>query len=79
MRDRVPFGADACRIERPTSQWRDGRAIMAAHSSSGIHHITAIASDPQRTLDFYTQVLDLRLVKLAVNFGRGTPTPSEAR
>jgi glyoxalase family protein len=34
----------------------------------GLHHVTAIASDPQRTLDFYTQVLGLRLVKLTVNF-----------
>ncbi len=34
----------------------------------GIHHITAIASDPQRNLDFYTQQLGLRLVKLTVNF-----------
>ena len=34
----------------------------------GIHHITAIASDPQRNLDFYTSVLGLRLVKLTVNF-----------
>lgn len=34
----------------------------------GIHHITAIASDPQRNLDFYTQVLGLRLVKKTVNF-----------
>ncbi len=34
----------------------------------GIHHITAIAADPQRNLDFYTQVLGLRLVKLTVNF-----------
>jgi glyoxalase family protein len=34
----------------------------------GIHHITAIASDPQRNLDFYTQVLGLRLVKRTVNF-----------
>ena len=34
----------------------------------GIHHITAIASDPQRNLDFYTQTLGLRLVKLTVNF-----------
>src|ERR1700682_2411194 len=34
----------------------------------GIHHITAIASDPQRNLDFYTHVLGLRLVKLTVNF-----------
>lgn len=34
----------------------------------GIHHVTAIASDPQRNLDFYTTVLGLRLVKLTVNF-----------
>ena len=30
--------------------------------------MTAIASDPQRNLDFYTGVLGLRLVKLTVNF-----------
>lgn len=41
---------------------------MADDRSSGIHHITAIASNPQRTLDFYTQVIGLRLVKLTVNF-----------
>src|ERR1051326_3818786 len=34
----------------------------------GIHHLTAIASDPQRNLDFYTGTLGLRLVKLTVNF-----------
>ena len=34
----------------------------------GIHHVTAITSDPQRNLDFYTGVLGLRLVKLTVNF-----------
>ena len=34
----------------------------------GIHHITAIASDPQRNLDFYTGFLGLRLVKKTVNF-----------
>jgi glyoxalase family protein len=34
----------------------------------GIHHVTAIAGDPQRNLDFYTQVLGLRLVKMTVNF-----------
>jgi glyoxalase family protein len=34
----------------------------------GIHHVTAIAGDPQRNLDFYTNVLGLRLVKLTVNF-----------
>lgn len=35
---------------------------------SGIHHITAIAGDPQRNLDFYTGVLGQRLVKTTVNF-----------
>jgi glyoxalase family protein len=34
----------------------------------GIHHITALAGDPQRNLDFYRDVLGLRLVKLTVNF-----------
>lgn len=34
----------------------------------GIHHITAIAGDPQSTLDFYAGVLGLRLVKKTVNF-----------
>jgi catechol 2,3-dioxygenase-like lactoylglutathione lyase family enzyme len=33
-----------------------------------IHHVTAIASDPQRNLDFYAGTLGLRLVKLTVNF-----------
>lgn len=36
--------------------------------TTGIHHVTAIASDPQRNLDFYTQVLGLRFVKRTVNF-----------
>lgn len=36
--------------------------------SSGIHHVTAIAGDPQRNLSFYTGVLGLRLVKLTVNY-----------
>lgn len=34
----------------------------------GLHHVTAIAGDPQRNLDFYAGVLGLRLVKLTVNF-----------
>jgi glyoxalase family protein len=34
----------------------------------GIHHVTAIATDPQRNLDFYTELLGLRLVKRTVNF-----------
>jgi glyoxalase family protein len=35
---------------------------------SGIHHITAIAGNPQQNIDFYTGVLGLRLVKVTVNF-----------
>jgi glyoxalase family protein len=34
----------------------------------GIHHITAIAGEPQKNIDFYSPVLGLRLVKLTVNF-----------
>ena len=35
---------------------------------SGIHHVTAIAGDASRNLDFYTNVLGMRLVKKTVNF-----------
>ena len=35
---------------------------------TGIHHVTAIASDPQRNVDFYAGLLGLRLVKKTVNF-----------
>jgi len=41
---------------------------MSVQPLKGIHHITAIAADPQRNLDFYTEVMGLRLVKLTVNF-----------
>ncbi len=34
----------------------------------GIHHVTAIAGNPQRNVDFYSNILGLRLVKLTVNF-----------
>ncbi len=35
---------------------------------TGIHHITAIAGNPQANIDFYTGVLGLRLVKKTINF-----------
>jgi len=41
---------------------------MADTSVLGIHHVTAIASDPQRNLDFYVGLLGLRFVKRTVNF-----------
>src|SRR5437879_5965902 len=34
---------------------------------TGIHHITAMASDARQNLDFYTRVLGLRFVKKSVN------------
>lgn len=34
----------------------------------GIHHVTAIAGEPQRNIDFYVRLLGLRLVKKTVNF-----------
>jgi glyoxalase family protein len=33
-----------------------------------IHHVTAIAREPQRNLDFYAGTLGMRLVKLTVNY-----------
>lgn len=38
------------------------------NSIPGIHHVTAIAGDPQANIDFYAGLLGLRLVKLTVNF-----------
>lgn len=35
---------------------------------TGLHHVTAIASDPQRNIDFYAGLLGLRMVKRTVNF-----------
>lgn len=34
----------------------------------GLHHVTAIAGDPQKNYDFYAGALGLRLVKLTVNY-----------
>ena len=35
---------------------------------TGIHHVTALASDPQKNVDFYAGILGFRLVKKTVNF-----------
>ena len=34
---------------------------------TGLHHVTAIAGDPQENVDFYSGVLGMRLVKKSVN------------
>ncbi|ELY52170.1 ring-cleaving dioxygenase [Natronococcus jeotgali] len=56
-----------------------------APETPGLHHVTAIAGDPQRNADFYVDTLGLRLVKRTVNhddpgtyhlyFGDGEGTP----
>jgi glyoxalase family protein len=51
-------------IDRVTVEERTG--IMSA--TSGLHHVTAIAGEPQRNIDFYVRGLGLRLVKKTVNF-----------
>ena len=48
-------------------------AVLSTHKPmtnpvSGIHHMTCYASDPQANVDFYTDVLGLRLVKQTVLF-----------
>jgi glyoxalase family protein len=35
---------------------------------TGIHHVTAVASNAQKNIDFYTGILGLKLVKKTVNF-----------
>ena len=37
-------------------------------ATTGLHHVTATASDPQLNLDFYRGMLGLNLVKTTVNF-----------
>jgi glyoxalase family protein len=42
--------------------------VKAEVTANYEYHVTAIASDPQKNIDFCTQVLGLRLVKLTVDF-----------
>jgi glyoxalase family protein len=41
---------------------------MSTAPAAGLHHVTAIAGNPLRNLNFYTRSLGLRLVKKTVNF-----------
>lgn len=42
--------------------------MVAPLTVAGLHHVTAIAGEPQRNLDFYRQLPGMQLVKLTVNF-----------
>ncbi|TVY11417.1 ring-cleaving dioxygenase [Paenibacillus cremeus] len=41
---------------------------MTQQQTAGIHHITAFVQSPQGTVDFYSGILGLRLVKKTINF-----------
>jgi glyoxalase family protein len=41
--------------------------MTAPTPTPGIHHVTSIAGDPQRNLDFWVETLGLRLVKRSIN------------
>ena len=42
--------------------------VSTTNGIIGLHHVTLVASNAQRTADFYTRVLGLRLIKTTVNF-----------
>jgi len=46
------------------------------HGIEGLHHITAIASEPQTHINLYAGVLGVRLVKRTANFDIRPPTTS---
>jgi len=41
--------------------------MAAPTPTPGIHHVTCVAGDPQRNLDFWIETLGLRLVKRSIN------------
>jgi glyoxalase family protein len=45
-----------------------GHQLRTMTMTAGIHHITAISGEIDRTLDFYVRVLGLRLLKRTVNY-----------
>ncbi|PSQ22827.1 hypothetical protein BRD01_08315 [Halobacteriales archaeon QS_8_65_32] len=40
---------------------------MQSNPTPRVHYVTAIAGDPERNVEFYTNVLGLKFVKRAVN------------
>src|ERR1700680_4272573 len=47
---------------------KEKQRMSSNDAIQGIHHITLVCGDAQRTVNFYTQVLGLRFVKRTVNF-----------
>ena len=46
----------------------DQSTLSSPRFPSGLHHVTTIATDPQRNIDFYVGLLGLRLIKRTINF-----------
>jgi glyoxalase family protein len=44
------------------------KGTQMENNITGIHHITAMAGNPQTNYDFYTHILGLRFIKKTVNF-----------
>ena len=65
MTHRVSFGEGAAACKPVNHRETVTRGMPS--DIPGIHHVTAIADDPGRNLDFYTDTLGLRLVKQSVN------------
>ena len=61
-------GEDLAEIAGDTRAHRRRLRPGASEVSMGIHHVTAIAREPQRNLDFYAGTLGMRLVKLTINY-----------
>ena len=61
------------RKDGPESSHFRPQEVTMPTAPAGLHHVTAIATDPQRNADFYRFALGLRLVKKTVNFDSPTP------
>src|SRR6266853_1045539 len=61
----IQTGPDASKPSTGVHQHPGG---VVVREIPGIHHITAIAGDPQRNVDFYVGAVGLRMVKRTVNF-----------
>ena len=71
----LPVTSRVMRSRRSRRQWaqepwgfttNDGDPKMT--TIAGLHHVTAVALDPQANIEFCTKVLGLRLIKETVNF-----------
>jgi len=49
------------------SATNEGGSGDGPNPTPGIHHVTCVAGDPQRNLDFWVETLGLRLVKRSIN------------